>query len=805
MAQKQIGKVVLGDVIGEGGMGKVYRAHQLVLDRDVAVKVIRPDLAAGDWQKRFMLEAQTVARLTHPGIVQVYDVMTDDDGTYYLVMELVEGFSLEALLRDAEPWPAARAVAIGTQVADALQYVHARDIVHRDLKPANILVDMAGRARLMDFGIALIPSAPVKTRTGDVMGTPQYLAPEVIRGEKAGPAADQYALGMTLYRVLTGRLPFSGGTPATILLHQLQTPVPAVREIKADVPAELEAVILKSLAKNPEDRYPTAEAFGQALRASVDGSVAITTALSPATMETLTAALGKPLQAVSAPDWTAPSPAAPTTTARSGIAEDTLLEQARATDQAAALPGESLAGAETFAPRPRVPAAPSGKGATPEPAAIVIPATSNRRRARHAALALMLLAAIAAGVGFLRERSRRVSAPIAAPTTVVTEESDLERANRHWDKQEFDQAASLYLEVFKKDPLNPVALKNLSEYAALREQLAAPDTAGLLALLNWSDYIGRLTALTFAREWHLTVRVQPYAKLEEIHPAVDKGGLDVIIVPEGILAELIQAGKLLKLDHEKIPNVTNISPFLRATKFDPKNEHSLPYVYGTIGILYNTASFSAAPDSWNVLFEPTQLAGKRVVVPNYPREILGLALKYKGYSYNSINPTEIAEAEAVVKSAAASWEIVNGDAEVKKRVTGGADLVLMWNGLAATLMRTALTYQFVNPKEGSNLGFDSLAIPAGSSNVEAAHHFINHVLRGDIGAEIADALGYASPNTAARELLGDKALANTVSYPPMSVLAVCEFDTDPSAISRLFDQTWNQLVVAQEARRVKPS
>jgi len=268
MEGKQIGKVVLGSLLGEGGMGKVYKGRQRFLDRDVAVKVIHGDLAAGPWRERFLAEARTVAALKHPGIVAVYDIEDEPDGTLYLIMELIEGESLEKAIRKGGRWSIARTAKLIWQVADALGHVHDKGVVHRDLKPANILIDKDGTPKLTDFGIALLPHSGVKTETGTVLGTPQYLAPEVIRGEKATAAADQYALATIAYRILSGSVPFTGDTPATILYHQLQTLAAPLRPIRDDIPQSLDDVILRALQKDPSARYPTVREFGEAFFAA---------------------------------------------------------------------------------------------------------------------------------------------------------------------------------------------------------------------------------------------------------------------------------------------------------------------------------------------------------------------------------------------------------------------------------------------------------------------------------------------------------------------------------------------------------
>jgi predicted Ser/Thr protein kinase len=264
---------ILGE-LGRGGMGVVYKARQVGLDRLVALKMILAGPHAGPAHRaRFQTEAAAIARLRHPNIVQVHHV-GECDGNLYFAMELVEGGSLAAAARD-RPWEPERAADLVEKLARAVHAVHKEGVVHRDLKPANVLLDPDGEPKVVDFGLAKLAGSDrtEATVTGSVLGTPAYMAPEQADGRTrdVGPHTDVYALGAVLYHLLTGRPPFGGDTPlATIRRIVSDDPVPP-RERCPDVPADLDAVCLKCLAKEPEDRYPSAKALADDLRRVLDG------------------------------------------------------------------------------------------------------------------------------------------------------------------------------------------------------------------------------------------------------------------------------------------------------------------------------------------------------------------------------------------------------------------------------------------------------------------------------------------------------------------------------------------------------
>lgn len=249
--------------IALGGMGEVWRAHDETLDREVAVKVLLPGSAQDEgFLERFRAEARHSGGLTHPNIGTVHD-FGEEDGSAFLVMELLQGKPLSTLIRERAPMPQAEVTEILYQAALALQAAHEADVVHRDVKPANIVVDANGYAKLTDFGIARALNEAPLTQTGEVLGTPHYLAPEQAKGEVAGPLSDVYALAVVGYEMITGQRPFSGDTLVTTALAHISQPAP---QLSDDVEEPLRTTVMAALAKDPTLRPQSAAAFAEALR-----------------------------------------------------------------------------------------------------------------------------------------------------------------------------------------------------------------------------------------------------------------------------------------------------------------------------------------------------------------------------------------------------------------------------------------------------------------------------------------------------------------------------------------------------------
>ncbi|HEX3461669.1 MAG TPA: Stk1 family PASTA domain-containing Ser/Thr kinase [Acidimicrobiales bacterium] len=250
----------LNHLIARGGMAEVYRAHDRLLDRPVALKVLFPELSVDrSFVERFRREAQAAANLSHPNIVPVFD-WGEDSGAYFIVMEFIDGRPLSSILKTAGPLSADRAADIGSHVAAALGYAHKHGVIHRDVKPGNVLITDEGQVKVTDFGIArAINTEESLTQTGAVMGTATYFSPEQAEGIGVDPRSDIYSLGVVLFEMVTGRAPFLGDTPVAVASKHVRDIPPVPREINPSIPPTFEAIILKSMAKDPDHRYATAE------------------------------------------------------------------------------------------------------------------------------------------------------------------------------------------------------------------------------------------------------------------------------------------------------------------------------------------------------------------------------------------------------------------------------------------------------------------------------------------------------------------------------------------------------------------
>ncbi len=275
-----LGQYRIVDHLGRGGMADVYKAYHDGLAVYRAIKVVRSELVTqGDFKARFSTEAKAVAKLRHPNIVQVQDFCAED-GQYYMVMEYVEGRNLkECVLQDGPIRPIERAANMIGQLASALHYAHSQGIIHRDIKPQNIIIDANGDPVLTDFGIAKLTEAHTQlTQTGMSIGTPAYMSPEQALGDRnVGPAADIYSLAVVLYEALTGKVPFDADTPLATMLKAMHDPLPLPREVCGEISESLQRVILKGMARKPEDRYATALEFKSALEAAIKAGDAMNT------------------------------------------------------------------------------------------------------------------------------------------------------------------------------------------------------------------------------------------------------------------------------------------------------------------------------------------------------------------------------------------------------------------------------------------------------------------------------------------------------------------------------------------------
>ena len=301
-ALHQVGKYRLVDQIGRGAMGEVFRAHDSVLDRYVALKIIE---AGGDDEKRlrFRREAQSAARLTHPNIVVVHD-FGEDSGRFFMAMELLDGSDLKRLIRD-NSFPDLRSrLDVMEQICDAVAFAHATNIIHRDLKPANIFVLPSGQVKIVDFGLARIGESSV-TGTGTILGTPHYMAPEQVRGRGIDARADIFSLGAVFYELLSGRRAFEGDSVHAVLYAVMQRDPDPLHLVVPTIPASVSEVVMRALQKDPSRRFRSAEEMRNVVRAlRARGSVPQNIGLSEVMRELTSDTIHTGRAAVSAPSYT---------------------------------------------------------------------------------------------------------------------------------------------------------------------------------------------------------------------------------------------------------------------------------------------------------------------------------------------------------------------------------------------------------------------------------------------------------------------------------------------------------------------
>ncbi len=283
MIGETIGKYRIVARLGRGGIGTVYQAVDQTLEREVAIKVINPGLTESDLLKRFRAEAITLARLNHPNIATLYELGQHGD-ELLMVMEFVRGETFDKLSERVGPMPFERAAQLIAQVLDALGHAHHVGIVHRDIKPANLILSESGVVKVMDFGIARMVGTEHLTDDGTMMGNPAYMAPEQVMGTEVDGRADLYSVGVILFRMLTGHLPFKADTVVALVEKQVKDPPTPLRQYRAELPAWCEQILDRALAKPPEARYQTADEFRSALMLSA--------ALAPATEVTSVLAAG---------------------------------------------------------------------------------------------------------------------------------------------------------------------------------------------------------------------------------------------------------------------------------------------------------------------------------------------------------------------------------------------------------------------------------------------------------------------------------------------------------------------------------
>lgn len=258
--------------LGEGGMANVYLAHDIILDRNVAVKVLRGDLASDEkFVRRFQREALSASSLSHPNIVEMYDV-GEDDGQYYIVMEYVDGKTLKQVLKQRGHLSITEVVDIMLQLTDGMAHAHDAYIIHRDIKPQNIMILSNGVIKITDFGVATALNSTQLTQTNSVMGTVHYLPPEQAQGKGSTIKSDIYSMGIMMYELLTGFVPYKGENAVEIALKHLKEPLPSVRKSDDSIPQSIENIIIKATAKNPKNRYSDAREMHEDIKTALDES-----------------------------------------------------------------------------------------------------------------------------------------------------------------------------------------------------------------------------------------------------------------------------------------------------------------------------------------------------------------------------------------------------------------------------------------------------------------------------------------------------------------------------------------------------
>ena len=259
-----IGKYRVESRLGRGGMGSVYKAVDETLGREVAIKSLNADVSDGALLKRFRAEAVTLARLNHPNIATLFE-LTEHEGQLLMIMEFVRGETLDRTAQHSGPMAVERATRLALQVLDALGHAHRSGVVHRDLKPANVMLTESGLVKVMDFGLARMIGTEHLTNDGFMVGTPAYMSPEQVLGRDIDGRTDLYAMGVVLYRLLTGQLPFNADSGIAMVQKQINDEPTPARQVRADLPEAAEQILMRALAKSPDARYQTADEFKTAL------------------------------------------------------------------------------------------------------------------------------------------------------------------------------------------------------------------------------------------------------------------------------------------------------------------------------------------------------------------------------------------------------------------------------------------------------------------------------------------------------------------------------------------------------------
>jgi spermidine/putrescine transport system substrate-binding protein len=333
---------------------------------------------------------------------------------------------------------------------------------------------------------------------------------------------------------------------------------------------------------------------------------------------------------------------------------------------------------------------------------------------------------------------------------------------------------------------------------AFPQRFALAEEEKKLNFYNWDTYIGETTLADFKEATGIEVKMDLFADNDELFAKLKEGnpGYDVIVPTNDNLERMIIAGMLMELDHSKIPNMANIdTPFQDAT-FDPGRKHSVPYTWGTLGIGYRKSKVQDTIDSWKFVLDDPKYAG-RISLLGDAATVIGSALKYLGYSLNSVNPEELKKAEELLIAGKKNIKVYAKDNGQDLLASGEVDLAQEWNGDIIQVMADDKDLAYAVPTEGSLIWQDTLAIPKGAPHPDNAHAFINYILDSEVGAKIATTIQYATPNAAAKKLMSKEYLDNPAIFPPPEVVAKCEaaFYVGEEG-TRLRDEAWTRITAA---------
>jgi spermidine/putrescine transport system substrate-binding protein len=314
-----------------------------------------------------------------------------------------------------------------------------------------------------------------------------------------------------------------------------------------------------------------------------------------------------------------------------------------------------------------------------------------------------------------------------------------------------------------------------------------------LNVYNWDTYIGETTLDTFTDATGVEVQYDLFANNEELFAKLKEGnpGYDVIFPSDYMVETMVKLDMLEPLDHSKIANLGNVDPNLADPKYDPGMAHCVPYMWGTIGIGYRKSKVDA-PDSWADLLDSDKYTG-RIALLDDQRAVIGMALKYLGYSMNTTNPEEIAKARDLLIKQKPHIKAFAPDEGQNMLIGGDADIVMEWNGDVLSVMQEDDDLAFATPKEGVQLFVDNVCIPKGAPHPENAHAFINHLLDAAVGVEIVETINYATANLAARNQLSEELQSNPAMYPPEDLVKKSEALVDVGEASRLYDEAWTAI------------